>query len=562
LVNIYTDYTMGYGTSTVSLYLVDSSSNIQEIVGQALTKASWTCLTFNTSTVTLDLTTIQKIGIEINRSSAASGTFYLWVDDIVGYASGSYTPVTCVKFTNTFDTTIDTEYTHFWERQTMNDEDDSEMMSTLYSYRSQWWWELMSNVKQPCWVKYTYARRDTNGILIAESNPSPAYTIKANDTQGVSIYPSTDSSVTHVRLYRTNFNSGSTDDYYFDSEWNIGISAISIQIMYDNELATLLEHDRNRPPLGAILAGPNFIGHIFMAKGHYLYYCKPNQPEYWPETYYIEVGSPDRDITGLEFWNGNLFAIKKNEIYMISGTGHGSFMPVIMRAKTGVKQHTLATSVKGLGIFRINGDGIYVFTVTSDDRITSKALNNIFYGETVENIVYINETYLTRCFIVEFKNKIYFFYVGYGENYAGNVIVIDIDNKKVCHFDYGVEFSSACVDYTNEKLYACDSSGYIWELEVESATTDNAVAIAWQIQSKEFSDPLYKYFPRYAKYDLDVTSGTAFGYILLNEEIKQTHTITGKRQTRFRHITGCTGDRLSLRMAGSGVVSIYGAEVE
>lgn len=556
------NYTLGGGVSTASIYLVDDSANIQEIIVGTLTKNTWTQLTLNASSITLDKTKIQKIGVEVNRDSTHGGIDYLWVDDIVGYASGGYTSVTCVKFTNTFDTTIDTEYVHFWERQTMNDEDDVDMMPTVYSYRSQWWWELADNITQPCWIKYTYVRRDSYGILVSESNPSPAYQVNVNATQGIAVYPPSDSSVTHARLYRTNFNAEATDDYYFDSEWNIGIDAISIQTMYDNELATLLEDDHNRPPLGAILAGPNFLGHIFMARGHYLYYCKPNQPEYWPELYYVEVGSPDRDITGLEFWNGNLFAIKRNEIYLIAGTGHGSFLPTIMRAKTGVKQHTLATSVKGAGIFRINGDGIYVFTLTNDERITSKALHNIFYGESVENIVYINETYLTRCFLVEFKNKIYFFYVAYGETYAGNIIVFDMDNKRVCHFDYGTEFTAACVDYTNDKLYACDSTGYIWELEAESSTTDNAVAIDWQIQSKVFSDTLYKYFPRYAKYDVDVVSGTAYGYILLNETIKQTHEITGSRNTKKRLVTHCTGDRLSLRLAGSGTVSIYGAEVE
>jgi hypothetical protein len=547
---------------TASLYLVDDDSNTQEIVLGTITSNTWTYRIINTSDITLDLTKIQKIGVEINTGTVHLESDYFWIDDIVGYASGGYTPVTCVKFTNTYDTTIDTEYTHFWERQTMNDEDDVDMMPTVYTYRSLWWWELSNNITKPCWIKYTYARRDSSGILVSESNPSPAYQVNVNATQGIAIYPPPDSSVTHARLYRTNFNGESTDEYYFDSEWNIGIDAISIQTMYDNELATLLEDDHDRPPLGAILAGPNFLGHIFMAKDHYLYYCKPNQPEYWPLTYYVEVGSPDRDITGLEFWNGNLYAMKKNEIYLIAGTGHGSFLPTIMRAKTGVKQHTLATSVKGAGIFRINGDGIYVFTLTNDERITSKALHNIFYGESVENIVYINETYLTRCFLVEFKNKIYFFYVAYGETYAGNIIVFDMDNKRVCHFDYGTEFTAACVDYTNDKLYACDSTGYIWELEAESATTDNAVAIDWQIQSKVFSDTLYKYFPRYAKYDVDVVSGTAYGYILLNETIKQTHEITGSRNTKKRLVTHCTGDRLSLRLAGSGTVSIYGAEVE
>lgn len=557
------DYTIGGGVSTATLYLVDSSNNVQEIITESLAKNTWTQLTINTSLITLDKALIQKIGVEVNRDSTHGGIDYLWVDDIVGISTSGSTPVSCVMFTSTYDTTIDTEYIHTWERQTMADEDEEDMTPTIYSYYPQWWWELLgSTTTNTCWVKYTYVRRDSANILIAESNPSSPFQFICNTTKGIGITPSTDSSVTHVRLYRTNFNAEATDEYYLDSEWNINMRTIGVTVLYDNELSTLLETDHNRPPLGNILAGPNYLGYIYMAYGSNLYYCKANQPEYWPVTYFVSVGSPDRDITGLEFWNGNLYAMKKNEIYLIAGTGHGSFLPTIMRAKTGVKQHTMATSIKGAGLMRINYDGIYSFNLTSDEKITAKSLNNIFYGETVENIIYIDETYLTRCFTVEFKNKIYFFYVGYGETYAGNIIVMDMDTKKICHHDYGVEFTAACVDYTNDKLYACDSSGYIWELEAESATTDNGTAIDWQIQSKVFSDTLYKYFPRYAKYDVDVVSGSAYGYILLNEAVKQTHTITGSRNTKARHITGCTGDRLSLRLAGSGVVSIYGAEVE
>lgn len=550
-------------TINAKLYLVDSDTNVQEISVGTLTDSVWKYIAVDASSITLDKTKIQKVGIKISLSVAVTGNVTIWLDDIIAFASGGYTSVNCVKFTSTYDTTIDTEYMHIWERQTMADEDDEDMAPTIYSYLPQWWWELLgSTTTNTCYVKYTYVRRDSANLLITESNPSPAFQFITSSTQGIGITPPTDSSVTHVRLYRTNFNAEATDEYYLDSEWNINMRTIGVTVLYDNELSTLLETDHNRPPLGSILAGPNYLGYIFMAYGSNLYYCKANQPEYWPATYFVSVGSPDRDITGLEFWNGNLYAMKRNEIYLIAGTGHGSFLPTIMRAKTGVKQHTMATSIKGAGLFRINSDGIYSFNLTSDEKITAKALNNIFYGETVENIVYIDETYLTRCFTVEFKNKIYFFYVAYGESYAGNIIVVDMDTKKVCHFDYGVEFTAACVDYTNDKLYACDSSGYIWELEAESATTDNGTAIDWQIQSKVFSDTLYKYFPRYAKYDVDVVSGTAYGYILLNEEVKQTHTITKSRNTKARHITGCTGDRLSLRLAGSGVVSIYGAEVE
>jgi len=94
-------------------------------------------------------------------------------------------------------------------------------------------------------------------------------------------------------------------------------------------------------------------------------------------------------------------------------------------------------------------------------------------------------------------------------------------------------------------------------------TTDGGTTISWQLESKEFSDQLRKYFPRYARYDVDVkTGGSATGNIILNEAIKQTHTIASGRSTKARLITHCTGDRLQLRITGTGPVDIFSFEAE
>lgn len=545
------------------LYLEDSSNNVQKIYLGPLSKDTWHNRAVGASSITLDKTKIQIVGVEVvfdYPPIPGGATVTVKADDICGYSSGGYTVAVCRQFTSTSG---EYEYIHAWERQTLFNEDSDVIGQTAYAYLPQWWWELAGTTSNPCWIRYTYVKRDSSNVLISESNPSPPYQLTVGgSTRGISFGIPSDPQVTHIRLYRTNYNAESTDHYYFDSEWPVSISAIGIQIIYDNELSILLEDDHYRPPLGSILAGPNFLGYIFMAKGTRLYYCKANQMEYWPGSYYIDVGSADRDITDLEFWNGQLFAWKIDEVYLISGTGHGSFMPVKMNAKTGVKQHTMASSIKGAGIFHIAPDGVYVFTMTSDDKITSKTVNSLFYDEIVENIAPLDKNYITRAFVLQFRNKVWFFYPAHSDTYCGNIMVIDMDSKKVTHYNYGVEFTAACVDATNNRLYACDSSGYIWQLENISATDDNGTAIDWQIQSKQFADPLYKYFPRWAKYDVDVVNGNANAYILLNETVKQTHGITGSRNTRKRLITHCTGDRLSVRLSGSGVVSFYGAEVE
>jgi hypothetical protein len=61
---------------------------------------------------------------------------------------------------------------------------------------------------------------------------------------------------------------------------------------------------------------------------------------------------------------------------------------------------------------------------------------------------------------------------------------------------------------------------------------------------------------------VDIISGTAQGDILLNEESKQEHTLSGSRLNRQRLIKGVTGDRMAVRLSGSGEVIIYGMEVQ
>jgi hypothetical protein len=130
----------------------------------------------------------------------------------------------------------------------------------------------------------------------------------------------------------------------------------------------------------------------------------------------------------------------------------------------------------------------------------------------------------------------------------------------VVHYQYPVAFRAAAVDYYNNRLLAADESGYIWVIEDQDATDDDGTAISWELQSKDFT-LFHKMFPRTARYDVEVGTSAA-GYILLNGVSKQTHTLTGQRANKKRLITGCTGDRLSIRVSGTGTVKIHKVEIE
>jgi hypothetical protein len=123
-------------------------------------------------------------------------------------------------------------------------------------------------------------------------------------------------------------------------------------------------------------------------------------------------------------------------------------------------------------------------------------------------------------------------------------------------------FSAMAVDYENRKILGADTTKYMWQIEDENETTDNETTISWEIQSKAFG-ALRKYFPRWSRYDVNLDNGaTATGTVIIDDIVKQSHPITISRDIRKRLIGGYTGDRLSIRISGTGPASIYGAEIE
>lgn len=471
-------------------------------------------------------------------------------------------------------------------------------------------------------AKYTWARKESTSV-VWESNPSPAAAAAvtlANDSLEIQCDAPTDTQITHFRIYRTSAD-GSTylHDQDIEIDWtryvygycfdweadyvtvqshkafteyppNTGIIMFTWEQTYNNSEvydygtksflpfesnniidsntadtalgteASWTNHDR--PPLGSTVLGPNFNGTCFILKDNKLYYCIPNQPEYWPGDYYIEVSSPRYDLIAGAFLDGILCVATAVEIYQIYGSGPGTFFPVPMSAQTGTVNEDCFVSVKGQGIYHLGNDGVYLYSGGKDQLVSRGNLDKIFSGEGAGNIPGLNRTYISNCWMIAYHGKLYIGYPGGDSEYVDNILVIDLQTQKLVHHSYAATFRVVGIDDQNNRLMAGDLNGYIWIWEDVDSTDDEGTAISWQIQSADFNQ-LRKYFPRYAKYDVAVGSGaTANGHILLDDTVKQTHPLNGDRLTRKRLVAGCTGDRLAVRISGTGAVDIYGAEIE
>ncbi len=408
-------------------------------------------------------------------------------------------------------------------------------------------------------ARYTYLRKEGTTV-VSESNPSPAAAAAvtlANESLDITWTASSDSQVTHVRIYRT-LTDGST--YFVDQDVAIGTTTVDTNTA-DSALGTEVATNHDRPPLGTFVAGPNYNGTCFILKDNLLHYCLQKQPEYWPSTYFIEVSAPQFPLKTMVFYNGQPHVLTKNKIYQIQGTGNNTFFPFEMESVTGCEGVNGALALKGIGIFHIGSDGVYLYTSGQDINFTQKRYRPIFRGTTTNGIPGAGD--LSTAWIIQFRNSIYIGYAGSGDTYPTNCLIFDLDNKRTSYFTWGVEISAVAVDETNDRLLGGDENGFVWVLEDTSATQDEDVDVAWELESKDYTLQTRPHFPRFVKYDVDASSATSVtGYLKLDGTTHQSHTLTGNRVVKRRLVTTGNGNKCALGVSGSGPATIYAIESE
>ena len=334
----------------------------------------------------------------------------------------------------------------------------------------------------------------------------------------------------------------------------------------DGALGPEVQFDRDRPPLGSFVFGPAYDGTCFILKDNRLYYCKPKQPEAWPALYYIEVGPISFPLTSGLLHNGQVYCFNQNDIFYVQGTGNGTFLPLRRDCKTGAQSIRGALSVSGRGIYHTGPDGIYLYTASSDAKITEQTLEPIFRGETTEGIPGVST--MTSSWLFAYGNNLYFGYRSSGQDQPGNVIVMNLDTGKTAYFVYNdgsdVLIRAIAHDRENKRLLVGDNSGFVRVIESPLYTDDSGESIAFDVKSKELTLPTRAHFPRFIKYDVDASDddATVTGELYLDGVSHQSHTITGNRITKRRQIGTGNGQKASIRISGTGPVSIYTTEFE
>jgi hypothetical protein len=352
--------------------------------------------------------------------------------------------------------------------------------------------------------------------------------------------------------------------FYYDSAYQTtpGIDTDTA----DTALGTEVSTDHDRPPAGFFVAGPSFNGTCFIIKDNRLYFSKVKQPEYWPTTYYVDIGPISRGPKAVVFFNKQPYALTPDAIYYIYGTTYSDFLPMKISSKTGAVSQNGAVGIEGHGIFHVGNDGLYRCLPSTDsrqgmDEKISRSLDPIFRGETKNGVLGAGD--LTNSWLTYFKNQLYFGYPSTVDTYPKQALVFHLENGNVSYYSWPHEIHHLAVDYTNDRLFGVDSRNYVWIIDNPDYTDDDGDAISWEVETKEYTLPTRKHFPRWVKYDVDASgASTVTGSLLLDGVSKQTHTLSSDRDTRRRLVETCNGNRCSLKITGTGAIEIYMMESE
>ena len=333
----------------------------------------------------------------------------------------------------------------------------------------------------------------------------------------------------------------------------------------DGGLGPEVVTDNNQPPLGSFVFGPAYDGTCFIIKDNRLYYCKPKRPEAWPALFYIEVGAPQHPGVSGVFHGGQPYYFTKNDIYYIQGTGNNLFQPVPMEAKTGAQSGRGAISIDGKGMIHTGPDGLYLFANSRDQKITEDSLEPIFRGDTVNGMAGVAD--LSTSWLHQYRNKLYFGYSSTAGGYPTNIITMNLQNNKLSYDVYNdgsdIIVRAITTDTTNQRLIIGDGTGFVRVIEDASNTQDESSDIAWETQSKDFTLPTRKHFPRWMKYDVDASNATLVtGELILDGSSHHSHTITGSRKTNRRLVGTGNGNKSAVKISGTGPATVYSAEFE
>ena len=158
-------------------------------------------------------------------------------------------------------------------------------------------------------------------------------------------------------------------------------------------------------------------------------------------------------------------------------------------------------------------------------------------------------------FFFIFQNKFYFHYVD------GAMLIFNTDQQKWTYYEYDQQLTAPAFDDTNKRFLVGTADKNIRQIEDVTSSDNAGNSISFEVQSKDFTLQTRRHFPRWIKYDVELTNNLT-ATVKLDGVNHQNHTLSQDRRTKRRLVKTGNGRRLAINISGSGTASIFAVEAQ
>lgn len=410
-------------------------------------------------------------------------------------------------------------------------------------------------------TKFTYAR--VVGSAIAhESNPSPASAGQVLAAQGLAISgmtASSDSQVTHLRIYRT-VAGGS--EYLFDQQIANGTTtALSTQA--DTALGSAVEIDNDVPPNAGGAVNWNDQAWLFHdpSNPHYLWRSKRFRPESVPALNYLEIGNADDPVQMAVPTVGLLGVLTRRTKWRVVGSEAAGYIVQEAISKRGTPAGLAVIQTEEGTIFPAR-DGVFLTNFLDKDEELSAKIAPLFNGETVNDIDPINWDAASTMAAAAFKGRYYWAFPSGDATAPDTLGVFSRDTKNWYFYDHPAR--SLLYEEDTDALVAGLTDGFAYVLEDGTTDAGSDIAADWETKDYFGGSPKVRKLFLFARVDLDTQGDEVTLLLYVDGVLKRTITgfVSSRNKRLLRFPAECLGYtwRVGIAYTGRSRIRWYGAE--
>lgn len=376
---------------------------------------------------------------------------------------------------------------------------------------------------------YTYARL-VSGTVVHESNPSSNGTARtlASETLDTTVVASSDAQVTNIHLYRTVAGGSSL---LFDQRVN-NTSATVNSSQADSALGSVVETDNNVPNNMSWITA--FQNHMWGCRDainqHYLWYSKRFQPEAFPSSQFLEIGSPDDPLQCLVPLTGLLGVFSRDTKYRVFGNITSGFAYLEAHSSRGTPAPNAVLKTSQGAIFPAR-DGIFLTNFVQQDTELSQTIEPIFHEETINDYLPVDWSRSLDMSMAEYKGRLYW---GYVDTDGQRIMAVGSRDTRQWYF-YDHPARSLLFEEDIDDLTMGSDDGFVYILEDVTATGDAGSAIPLTVEFPQRAagdDGVMKVF-HFLRVDIDAKGGSVQLSLKIDDTVRVNKTITGSRNRQL-----------------------------